>query len=71
MRYYCEEKEAALKELESSRDGLSEAEAAARLERDGKNRLEAAKELLASTDRSFEDIAKSMSQSLSIMKPLP
>ena len=43
MRYYCEEKEAALCELESSRDGLSDAEAAARLERDGKNRLEAAK----------------------------
>ena len=43
MRYYCEEKERVLNELGSSESGLSEQEAQARLERNGKNRLEAAK----------------------------
>ena len=43
MRYYCEEKEAALDALSSSSDGLSAAEAARRLEENGKNKLAAAK----------------------------
>ncbi len=43
MRYYCEEKETVLKEFGTTADGLSDAEAAARLEKNGKNRLEAAK----------------------------
>lgn len=43
MRYYCEEKESVLNELHSSESGLSQQEAAKRLERDGKNALEAAK----------------------------
>ncbi|MCD8335039.1 MAG: cation-translocating P-type ATPase [Clostridiales bacterium] len=43
MRYYCEETERVLAELRTSESGLSQQEAAARLERDGKNQLEAAK----------------------------
>ncbi|MCD7887121.1 MAG: cation-translocating P-type ATPase [Clostridiales bacterium] len=43
MRYYCEETERVLAELRASESGLSQQEAAARLERDGKNQLEAAK----------------------------
>ncbi len=43
MRYYCEEKETVLKEFQSSEQGLSDAEAAQRLEKNGKNCLEAAK----------------------------
>ncbi len=43
MSYYCEEKEKVLKELSTCESGLSSAEAQARLERNGKNRLEAAK----------------------------
>lgn len=42
MRYYCEEKESVLNELHSCESGLSQQEAAKRLERDGKNALEAA-----------------------------
>ncbi len=41
--YYCKDKEYVLSELCSSNDGLSEAEAALRLERDGKNKLATAK----------------------------
>ena len=41
--FYCKDKEKVLSELGSSSDGLSQAEASARLERDGKNRLAAAK----------------------------
>lgn len=41
--YYCKDKEKVLSELGSSREGLSESEAASRLERDGKNKLAAAK----------------------------
>lgn len=41
MKYYCEEKEEVLCQLGSSEKGLSEAEAAGRLEKNGKNRLEA------------------------------
>ena len=43
MKYYCEEKELVLKELDASDDGLRQAEAERRLEQDGKNRLAAAK----------------------------
>ena len=43
MRYYCEEKEAVLSELGSMEAGLSAAEAAKRLEENGKNALKAAK----------------------------
>ncbi len=43
MRYYCEDKELVLKELGSTETGLSASEAQSRLEKNGKNRLEAAK----------------------------
>ena len=43
MRFYCEEKEAVMQAVKSSENGLSSAEAAKRLEENGKNRLEAAK----------------------------
>ncbi len=43
MRYYCEEKEQVLSALGSGESGLSEQEAQSRLEKNGKNRLEAAK----------------------------
>ena len=43
MRFYCEEKSAVMKAVNSSENGLSSAEAAKRLEENGKNRLEAAK----------------------------
>ena len=39
MKHYCEEIEAVLKETESTAEGLSEQEAAARLEANGKNKL--------------------------------
>ncbi len=39
MRYYCEDKEKVLNELHSDTGGLSNAEAAKRLEENGKNRL--------------------------------
>ncbi len=43
MRYYCEEKEQVLSELGSGLKGLTGAEAQSRLEKNGKNQLEAAK----------------------------
>ena len=43
MRYYCENSEAVLKELNASADGLTAAEADKRLAENGKNKLEAAK----------------------------
>lgn len=43
MRYYCENKEKVLQELGSSESGLSAREAQNRLEKNGKNKLEAAK----------------------------
>ena len=39
MRFYCEEKEAALQELSTTAEGLSSEEAARRLEANGRNRL--------------------------------
>ena len=39
MKHYLEESNAVLQELQSSTDGLSESEAAARLEKNGKNKL--------------------------------
>jgi len=38
MKYYLSEATDVLKEVGSDRDGLSEAEAASRLERDGRNK---------------------------------
>ena len=43
MKYYCEEKERVIAELESSENGLSEAEAERRLAENGPNKLAAAK----------------------------
>ena len=43
MRYYCEEKNSVLEELGTTEEGLSSAEAKSRLEKYGRNRLEAAK----------------------------
>ena len=43
MRYYCEDKDRVLSELNSTEAGLSQNEAQIRLEQNGKNRLEAAK----------------------------
>ena len=39
MRFYCEEKEAALQEVQSTAEGLGSEEAARRLEANGRNRL--------------------------------
>ena len=43
MKFYCEDHEKVLSELNSSREGLTSAEAAKRLEANGKNKLAAAK----------------------------
>ncbi len=43
MKYYCEEKDKVLAELDSYENGLSQREAQRRLEQNGKNRFEAAK----------------------------
>ena len=43
MKFYCENAEEVLKQVNSSENGLTEAEAQKRLEENGKNRLEAAK----------------------------
>ena len=43
MKFYCEDADAVLKEVEGSKDGLSAEEAAKRLETNGKNKLAAAK----------------------------
>lgn len=43
MRYYCEDKEEVLQQVQSSEKGLSTAEAQKRLEENGRNALEAAK----------------------------
>ena len=40
MKFYCESMEAVLSKVSSSQDGLSQAEAAKRLEENGKNKLE-------------------------------
>ena len=59
MRYYCEDKEAVLREVGSSEQGLTSDEAQRRLERDGKNKLVGAKgkSLLR---RFFEQLADPM-----------
>ena len=41
--YYCKDKEKVLNELKTSAEGLSQDEAAKRLEANGKNKLEDAK----------------------------
>ena len=43
MKFYCEDQEKVLEKLHSTKDGLSSAEAAKRLEENGKNKLAAAK----------------------------
>ena len=43
LKFYCEEGQAVLQELGSSKQGLSKDEAARRLEQNGKNKLAAAK----------------------------
>jgi len=43
MKFYCEDQEKVLEELHSTKDGLDSAEAAKRLEANGKNKLAAAK----------------------------
>lgn len=43
MRYYCEEKDSVLRAVGSDENGLTENEAAKRLEENGKNKLDAAK----------------------------
>ena len=43
MKFYCEESEAVLKEVSSSKEGLTSAEAEKRLSENGKNKLDAAK----------------------------
>ena len=43
MKFYCENAEEVLKQVKSSENGLSQAEAEKRLQENGKNRLEAAK----------------------------
>ena len=43
MKFYCTEKEEVLSQLQTTENGLSEAQAQARLEQNGKNRLAAAK----------------------------
>ena len=59
MKFYCEEKEAALQEVQSTAEGLSSEEAARRLEANGHNRLAAApgKSLIR---RFFEQMADPM-----------
>lgn len=59
MKYYCEEGQRVIEAMSASKDGLSSAEAKARLERDGKNCLEAApgKSLV---QRFFEQLADPM-----------
>ena len=39
MKFYCEDKETVLREVQSSTEGLSSSEAAARLEKNGRNKL--------------------------------
>ncbi len=59
MRYYCEDKDAVLKEVVSTEDGLSAGEAQARLEKNGKNKLaEGKKESLI--HRFFKQLAEPM-----------
>ena len=43
MKFYCEEADRVLQEVEGSRNGLTSEEASARLEKNGKNKLAAAK----------------------------
>ena len=39
MKFYCEDKETVLQEVQSSAEGLSSSEAASRLEKNGRNKL--------------------------------
>lgn len=59
MRFYCENQESVLQELGSSQTGLSSSEAGSRLEKYGKNRLEAAKGT-SLVQRFFQQLADPM-----------
>ena len=59
MKFYCEDKEKVLHELGSNEDGLTSAEAAKRLEANGKNRLAEAKGK-SLIRRFFEQLAEPM-----------
>ena len=59
MKFYCEDKEKVLHELGSNADGLTSAEAAKRLEANGKNRLAEAKGK-SLIRRFFEQLAEPM-----------
>ncbi|MBE6549506.1 MAG: calcium-translocating P-type ATPase, PMCA-type [Ruminococcaceae bacterium] len=59
MKFYCEDKEVVLQELNSSTEGLSSDEAARRLEQNGKNALAAAKPK-SLIRRFFEQLADPM-----------
>lgn len=43
MKYYCEEKDLVMRQLDSGENGLSQAEAERRLAENGKNKLAVAK----------------------------
>ena len=59
MKFYCEDKESVIQELNSSEAGLSSAEAGKRLEANGKNKLaEGKKESLL--HRFFKQLAEPM-----------
>ena len=64
MKYYCEEKERVIAELESSENGLSEAEAERRLAENGPNKLKAAKK-----DSIIKQFLKIFRLALSIILP--
>ena len=59
MKYYCEDRDRVLQELCSHENGLDQSEAQARLEKNGKNRLKAAKGK-SLIRRFFEQIADPM-----------
>ncbi len=59
MKFYCEEKESVLEALEASENGLSQAEAAQRQAREGKNKLRSAKGK-SLVRRFFEQLADPM-----------
>ncbi len=59
MKFYCEDNENVLQELNSTRDGLTSEEAAKRLEANGKNKLAAAKGK-SLIRRFFEQLAEPM-----------
>lgn len=57
MKYYCEEKDLVIRQLDSGENGLSQAEAERRLAENGKNKLAAAKKRL-DTQTAFEAVGR-------------